>query len=162
MNKKDLVKYADSPLSRLNALGRFGNVFEEFDKLWKSFDVDVNAFSTLQPKNTFPKINVAETDEAYEVDIALAGFDKDCISLEIKENTLLIKADKKEEVSETDSDKKYLMKEISSRSFRRVLNFPKKVIPEEIECKHENGVISCTFKKDVPKVEDNTYKIEIK
>jgi HSP20 family protein len=116
----------------------------------------------MQTKSAFPKVNVVETDNAYEVDVALAGFDKEDISMELKENCLCIKADKKEDSREESSDKKYLMREISSRSFRRVLNFPKKVLTDNIECSFDGGVVKCTLlKKELPKTEE-AVQIDIK
>ena len=161
--KKDLVNYSASPLRRLFEVGRFSDIFNEFDKLWDSWDIDVKTFSDLQPKSVFPKVNVSETDDSYEVEIALAGFDKSDISLELKDNSLLVKADKKEDISEEDKDKKFLMREISSRSFRRVLNLPKKVLCDDIDCSHKDGVIRCVLKKDKPISPDDTItKIDIK
>jgi HSP20 family protein len=116
----------------------------------------------MQSKTSFPKVNVVETDNAYEIDVALAGFDKEDISMELKENCLCIKADKKEDSVEEDADKKYLMREISSRSFRRVLNFPKKVLTDNIECSFEGGVVKCVLqKKELPEPE-KSVKIDIK
>lgn len=161
--KKDLTLYSGSPMRRLFEISRFGDIFDEFDKLWKHWDLDMKTFADMQPKSAFPKVNVSETDSEYEVEVALAGFDKEDISMELKDNCLCIMADKKEEVSDEDSEKKYLMKEISSRSFRRALNFPAKIMTDDIECSHKDGVIKCILKKDKPEeIEDNTIKIDIK
>jgi HSP20 family protein len=161
MTKKDLTLYSGSPMRRLFEISRFGDIFEEFDKLWKSWDLDMKTFTDMQPKAAFPKINVSETDDKYEVEVALAGFDKEDISMELKGNCLCIMADKKEEISEEDEEKKYLMKEISSRSFRRAVNFPTKVMTDDIECTHKDGIITCTLEKDVPVIKDDTVKIKI-
>ena len=162
MTKKDLVVWPGSGLSRMMNLNRFGDIFEEFDKLWRNWDLDMKAFSDMQPKANFPKLNVAETDDSFEVEVALAGFDKEDLSLELKDNCLLIKADKQEEISEEDG-KKYLMREISSRSFRRALNLPKKVLTDDIECTHKDGVVKCVLKKEpeLPAPEDDIIKIDI-
>lgn len=161
MTKKDLTFYTGSPLSRMNLISRFGDIFDEFDRLWKHWDLDMKTFCDLQPKSAFPKVNVVETDKAYEVEIALAGFNKDDIKLEIKDNCLCVIADRKEEVSE-EEDKRYLMKEISYRSFRRALNLPKKVVADGIECVHEDGVVKCVLPKEAPPVlDDGIVKIDI-
>jgi HSP20 family protein len=139
---------------------RFGDMFRAFDDAFRHWDLDMKTFTEMQPKSSFPKVNVSETDEAFEVEVALAGFDKEDISMELKDNCLCIKADKKEEVSE--EDKRYLMKEISSRSFRRALNLPTKVKVDDIKCTHKDGVISCVLQKDIPQIEeDETIKIDI-
>lgn len=159
MEKKDLTIYPGSYMSRLFDLSRFGDFFNEFDKVFKGWDLDMKSFTDMQPKTSFPKINVSETDDAYEVEVALAGFNKEDISLEIKDNCLLIKADKKEEISE--EGKKYLMREISSRSFRRALNLPSKILTNDIKCVHKDGIITCTLSKEKRKIDKDTIKIDI-
>ncbi len=162
MTKKDLAIYSGSPLSELFKASRFGDIAKRVDDLWRSWDYDMQAFMDLQPKIVFPKVNVAETDDSYEVEIALAGFEKEDINMELKENCLYIMADKKEETSSEDTDKKYLMKEISSRSFRRALNLPKKVVENDIECSFKDGTVKCVLKKEAIKVKDDAVKILIK
>ena len=159
-NMKDLTVFTGSPLSRLMDFRRFDDMFKGFDDAFKHWDLDMKTFTEMQPKGSFPKVNVAETDEAYEVEVALAGFDKEDISMELKDNCLCIKADKKEEIS--NEDKKYLMREISSRSFRRALNLPSKVMTDDIKCTHKDGVITCVLKKEPPVIEqDDIVKIDI-
>jgi len=162
MTKKDLTIWSDSPLSRLITNSRFNDILKEFDDIFRHWDLDMKTFSDLQPKTVFPKVNVSETEEAFEIEVALAGFDKEDISMELKDNCLWIMADKKEEVSEENKSKKYLMKEISTRSFRRALNFPKKVVTDNINCTYKDGVVSCVLKKEAKlPVKDNTIKINI-
>jgi HSP20 family molecular chaperone IbpA len=161
MTKKDLIL---TPSKRgLKSLSRFGDrFFDEFDRIFGDWDLDMRTFVDMQPKAAFPKVNVSETEDQYEVEVALAGFNKEDISMELKDNCLCIKADKKEEVSEEDASKKYLMKEISSRSFRRALNFKDKVETEDIDCTFKEGIVKCILNKKKPEIkEDDTVKIEI-
>lgn len=161
--ERGLVPFAGSLVNRMKGVNSLSEIFEEFDNLWKLWDHDMRSFVDLQPKSAFPKVNIAETDDKYEVEVALAGFDKEDISLELKDNCLLVKADKKEEIAEEGSDKKYIMREISSRSFRRAFQLPKKVLTDNIECFHKDGIVRCVLSKEreiLP--EDTTIKIEIK
>lgn len=131
------------------AIKRFRN---ELDSLFEDFFADFNwpmaVFEDLQPKAGFPKINVSETDDDYKLEIAVAGFDKDDVKLELKDGVLTISADKKEEKEEKDEDRNYLRKEISSRSFSRVVKFPCKVDSDKVEAEYTNGVITATLPKD--------------
>lgn len=159
--KKDLSLYTGPYLDRIFGTRGLLDMIPDAGKFWKDWNYDMKVFSDLQPKTNFPKINVIETDDGYEVEIALAGFDKEDLSLEIKDNCFCIKATKKEENSE--ESKKYLMKEISSKSFRRALSFPKKILTDNIGCTYKDGIVSCVFKKEVEKApEDSTIKINIK
>lgn len=162
MMKKDLAMYLGSPMSELFKVDRFSDIVKKFDDLWKVWNYDMQAFADLQPKTLFPKVNVAETDTSYEVEVALAGFDKEDINMELKDNCLYIMADKKEEVSNEDSGKKFLMKEISSKSFRRALNLPKKVEENNIECSFKDGTIKCILKKESDRIKYDAVKILIK
>ncbi len=154
---KDLVR-SDPMLGGMFDLNRFTNMFNdiEFEKFWKLYDMGYKSFIDLQPKGSFPKINVVETKDSYEVEIALAGFSKEDVALEFKDNCLQVKTNKKDF-----KDKKYLMREISYRSFKRVIAFTKKIDKNGIECKHENGVVYCVLKKEPTKPINDTIHIEI-
>jgi len=163
-NMKDLVKRRSS-LGSVFAANRFDDLFSEvyalMDHAWNDWDLSASAFHALQPKANFPKINVAETSSAYEVEIAISGFDKDNLELEFRDSCLFIKADKANE--QEDEDKKWLRKEISSRSFRRALQFPLKVDSSSISSTYDaaKGIVTCVLPKQLKK-EPNVVKIKIK
>lgn len=158
MTNKSLIPSVAS-LWRTPAVNRFRS---DMDDLFESFFADivpsVKTFNDLQTNVPFPKINVAETEEEYVVDIAVAGFDKDDISLELKENTLFIKAEKKEKKEE--SDRTYLRKEISSRSFSRAVRFPEKTT-SDVNASYKDGIVNVSIKKEIEKEEDCGIKINI-
>lgn len=158
--KRDLTLYPGSLMGRIFGANRLQELTSELETLWRDWDFDMKTFTDLQPKSNFPKVNVWEEEDAYKVEIALAGFNKDDIALELKDNSLLIKADTKEESSNNNT--KCLLKEISSRSFRRVLAFPKKVLTNSVECSYKNGIVSCTLKKEIDTLpEEDVVKINI-
>jgi HSP20 family protein len=165
---KDLVKRTDtSPMGRLFGLSRFhDDFFPRFgalmDEMWSDFSLDATLFDQIQPKGALPKVNVKSTDCEYKVDIAVAGFDKGDVELELKDNALFIKADKQDEAGEQDEEGTWLRREIAQRSFRRVVKFPEQVDTEKIDCNYENGVISCSIGKVQCEPEDATIKIDIK
>lgn len=170
MENKDEKSLVDSgSLSRMYALSQFDDFFKEvhdhfwhrFDAMFEKWDLDMKVFDQLQPKSAFPKVNVLDNPTNYEIEIAVAGFDKDDVELELKDNTLFIKADKKEECTNEDECKKYLAREIAHRSFRRVINFPAEINSGDISAKYENGIISCTIGK-MEAVKPDSIKIEVK
>jgi len=163
-NMKDLITRQHS-LGRLFNVSRFDDLFNELNKMmdyaWNDLDLDANAFCSLQPKTKFPKINVSETDSNYEVEIAVSGIDKDNLELEFKDSCLFIKADKvKEQESE---EKKWLTREISSKSFRRTLQFPAKIDSKSISSEYDEsrGLVVCILPKK-KKIEPETVVIKIK
>jgi HSP20 family molecular chaperone IbpA len=167
---KDLVLKDSYPLGSFFNFGRFNDLVEDMhsfmDYAWNSWSIDTSVFETLQSKASFPKVNVFETDKEYTVEIAIAGFEKDDVSLELKDNCLFVKSDKKEECCETDDkidDKKCLIKEVSCRSFRRVIRFPSEVDANAIDCINKDGIIKCVIGKKIPEEnKEEVIKIEIK
>lgn len=162
--KKDLINTQGS-LGGLFGMSRFNTIFDELytmmDRAWTDFDLDTRAFMELQPKTKFPKINVAETENEYEVVIAISGFDREDLSLEFKEGCLFIKADKSAEIE--DEDKKYLTREISNRSFRRTIKFPVKIESSSITSSFDEnkGLVVCKLPK-LTAPEPDVIKIDIK
>jgi len=132
----------------------FNQFFDEF------FDRDLALFNDLQPAASFPKVNIAESDSQYEIDIAVAGFNKDDVSLELKDNDLIIKAAKSEESG--DSNKKYLRREISSRSFKRVVRFPVDVCADSASAEYKDGIIKFTIDKEINNSKEDIIKVDIK
>lgn len=166
--KKDLIKKTDSE-SGLDLFDRFGSVFQEFDGIFSRFNSLFDNFFNapvaewkplLAAKASFPKVNVVDNADSYDVEIAVAGFDKSDVSLEVKDNALFINAEKKEECCDEKEGRKYLCKEIAYRSFKRVLPFPVEIDTEGISAKYENGVIKCRINK-IKTEEPSSVKIEI-
>lgn len=147
---------------RLNDL--FDYMCSLFDDAWGN--LDVRAFDALQPKTSFPKVNVSETKDNYEIEIAVAGFAKEDLALEVKDNALYIKGEKQDETKDCCDDdacscKTFLRKEISSRSFRRMVPFQREIDSDNINCTFKDGIVKCTIGKKGLKEDDGSIKIDI-
>lgn len=155
-----LVQWNEPAIRRFEDV--FSNAIENLvrDFSEPSFFKDVSMFEDIQAKSNFPKINVSETEDKYEVDIAVAGFSKDDVNLELKNNTLVITAEKKDE-SEDSQDKKYLCREISYRSFSRAVRFPHKIVNDSANADYNEGVIKVTVDKINAEEKDGSFKIDI-
>jgi molecular chaperone IbpA len=65
---------------------------------------------------TYPPYNIEKTDEnAYRISIAVAGFSDDDLSVEVRENALIVSASKADE----DEGRTYLHRGIATRAFER-------------------------------------------
>lgn len=137
----------------------FDSLFTDFLDVFNndSWNWSLINFEDIQPKMSFPKINVSETNESYLVEIAIAGFNKEDVKLELKDNCLIMSADKKEEGF--DKDQSYLKKEISSRSFRRVVRFVNKI--ESASADYKDGVVKVDLKKKEKADEAGSVEISI-
>jgi len=135
----------------------FNGFFTDFlDWDWHFY---AKSFNDIQPNVSFPKVNVRENNDEYTVEIAVAGFDKDDVKLVLKDNCLSISADKKEDNSE--GSDKYLKREISSRSFSRMIRFPNEIDNEDIKADYKDGVIKVIMSKKIKEKKDEEVKIDI-
>ena len=120
-------------------------------------------FGDFVPSNftNSPKVNVKETDKAYEIEIANPGFGKDDTKIEIKNG--IISVSMTNESQEGPKDEKYHVQQWSKSSYNESWNIPENVIEEQISAKHDNGVLTITLpKKEVEQkqIESRTIKIE--
>ena len=107
------------------------------------------------------KTDVRETENSYEVDVDLPGFQKDEIRLDLKDGYLTIQAAKGLDKDQQDKKGKYIRQEryagAMSRSF-----YVGDVEPDQISAKYEHGVLQISLpkagKKELPK--SNTIAIE--
>jgi molecular chaperone IbpA len=82
-----------------------------FDRLFQLLDGGVEGEAS-----TYPPYNIERTaDNTYRITMAVAGFSKDEIDIQAKEQTLTIKGDKKAE----DKERQFLHRGIATRAFER-------------------------------------------
>lgn len=121
--------------------------FKEMEELEKCF------FGRQAP--TF-KTDIRETESAYVIDAELPGFEKEEISVDIKDNVLTINAEHKEE-SKVDGEARYLSRERTYGSYTRRFEL-NGIHTEGIEAEYKNGILSVTL----PKEEVKGRRLEIK
>ena len=100
------------------------------------------------------KTDVRETEDTYEVDMDLPGFEKDEINVDLKNGYLTVSASKGLDKDEKDKNGKYIRQErytgAMSRSF-----YVGDVAPEDVKAKFEDGILQISLpkaeKKALPK-----------
>ena len=109
------------------------------------------------------KTDVKETDNSYELDIDMPGFEKGDIKAELKNGYLTISASSSKNNDEKDKDGKYIRKERYSGSCSRSFYVGDDVKQEDIKAKFENGIlkVSVPKKEEKPAVEENNKYIAI-
>lgn len=120
-----------------------------------------NNFIENKPTNVIGKVNVSEDDKTYGISLALPGYTKEDINIEMKDDVIVVSS----EIENTNEEKtyNYVKKEFSISSFERSFNLPDDVDKDNINASMENGVLSITLSK-VNLLEDKTNikKIDIK
>ena len=115
-----------------------------------------------RPKATAPAINVIETPEAYELELAAPGMTKEDFHVHLdEEGDLVINMEHKTEEKEKDQNKgHYLRREFSYSKFQQTMLLPEDADRESITAKVENGVLAVTIAK-VKKVEPEKVRKQI-
>jgi molecular chaperone IbpA len=118
----------------------------------KFFDLFEDSFE----KSTYPPHNIIKTgQETYLVQLAVAGFTEQDISIELEKNVLSIKGEKKEE---QDPDFEYLHRGIATRSFHKTIRLADTIEVETASI--ENGILSVVLMNIIPE-EKKVKKIPI-
>ena len=106
-----------------------------------------------------PAVDVAETDQAYEITAELPGMEEKNIEVRLANGVLSIKGEKQEEKEE--KDKNYYRRERSFGSFERSFQVPDNVDADKIEASFKNGVLSVTLPKTA-EAQKEAKKIDVK
>jgi len=123
-----------------------------------SFDLFEAVFSDFIENNVsvntkVPVHDIIENDKEYIIELLLAGVNKDDTSIDVEEDFLIIKAERKEQ-----KDVKYNRKETYFGKYERKFKLPNDVDTENITATMDNGVL----KVNVPKLENIPAKISVK
>ena len=121
------------------------NLFDDFFSrdLW-NWGLNNNSSTNT----TIPMVNVKETGENFEVEMAAPGMDKQDFKVELDGNLLTITSEKNQE-NEVKEGERYSRREFSYQSFQRSFQLPKEVVDaDKIEAKYENGVLKLVIPKN--------------
>jgi len=123
-----------------------------FDRLFSMLD------NMTQPDNTqqsYPPYNIERTGEdSYRITMAVAGFSEADISIETKENTLTINAEK----AESETENEVLFQGIAARSFERRFQLADHVEVKNASLMH--GLLHIDLVREIPEAM-KPRKIEI-
>ena len=122
------------------------NPFRELENLEKAFFSD--PFFDTRALDLF-KTDVREEDGNYILEADLPGFDKKDISIDLTDDFLTIKAERKEETEAEDSKKNYISRERSYGSYSRRFEVSG-IDTDKIGAKYENGVLTLTMPRREP------------
>ena len=106
-----------------------------------------------------PAINIKESENEYEVEVAAPGMTKDDFSIKIDaDNQLIVSMEKKEEHKDENKKERYLRREFAYTQFQQIMILPDNVEKDKIEAKVENGVLQIDIPKKQIAVEENKVK----
>lgn len=113
-----------------------------FDQIADLMD---RVLTTESSQPTYPPYNIEKLeDDAYRISIAVAGFSEADLSVEVRENALIVSARK----SDDGKDKTYLHRGIATRAFERRFHLADHV--KVTSATHVDGMLHLDLVKEVP------------
>ncbi|KQS84680.1 molecular chaperone [Methylobacterium sp. Leaf361] len=121
-----------------------------FDRLFSALD----QFASAEAAPTYPPYNIERTGEnAYRITVAVAGFTESDLSIEVRENALTLKGERKAE-----GRAEFLHQGIAARAFERRFQLADHV--QVTGAALENGLLHIDLVREVPEAK-KPRRIEI-
>ncbi len=144
---------------------RNGNLQRHFPQLFDDFfnrDIFNWGMSNYSDTNTtIPAVNIKETTDNYEVEVAAPGMSKKDFTVQLEGNTLTISSEK-ETNREQNDNVRYASREFSYQSFSRTFTLQKDVVDtEKIQATYEDGVLHLVIPKKEEAKQRGPRRIEI-
>jgi HSP20 family protein len=135
------------------------NLFDDFFSrdLWNWGSANNSSTNT-----TLPAVNIRETADNFEVEMAAPGMKKEDFKIELEGNELRIGSEHRSE-NETKDGERFTRREFSYQSFQRSFTLPKDVVDvEQINASYENGVLRLLIPKKEEAKQKPPRMIEVK
>ena len=92
-----------------------------------------------------PAVNIAETENEFEVELAVPGLKKEDFKINLEKNVLTVSAEKK--ADEVNENKRFSKREYSYSSFTRSFTLPQSADQNKIEADYTDGILKLTIAK---------------
>lgn len=128
-----LVRFDTNALNK--ALLGFDSLFDNFEQRFAN-----------QINNNYPPYNILKhSDDSYELEIAVTGFMPEEVTVEIDQNQLIVKGERKRN---EDADAQYIHRGLATRDFTRTWTLAEHM--EVGQGRIKNGVLTIELKRVVP------------
>ena len=102
-----------------------------------------------QTNTNYPPYNIVKhSEDAFAIELAVAGFREGDVKITLEKNVLTIKGEQTVSLDELEKDVEYVHRGISARNFDRVFTLADYV--EVIGAKAENGILTIELERQVP------------
>ncbi|WP_027136767.1 Hsp20/alpha crystallin family protein [Gaetbulibacter saemankumensis] len=120
-------------------------------------DFGIGEFPSLFSSNfntgmSLPKVNIKESADAFDVEMAVPGLKKSDFKINLENNSLSISAELNDEKEETNDG--YTRREFGYSSFKRMFTLPDTVDDSKINAEYKEGIL----KVHLPKREEAKEK----
>lgn len=137
MTRELNLRSFDIPSIHKFAVG-FDGIFDELMRI-----------NAQQTNTNYPPYNIVKhSEDAFAIELAVAGFREGDINITLEKNVLTIKGEQTESLEELEKDVEYLHRGISARNFDRTFTLADYV--EVLGAKAENGILTIELERQVP------------
>jgi len=126
---------------RYNGLSNFNSLFSNF----------CNDLDPYHQAHCSPSANIMEKDDEFVIEMAVPGFEKKDLKIEVENNILTVRHEQNN--AQNDHDR-YLRKEIELQGFSRSFRLSRWVDAEKIKASSKNGLLMI----GIPKKEEAKQK----
>lgn len=135
----------------------FHNVFRDFGL--SPFEFERPLLPRMAEGILKPTLDLSATGKEYTISVEIPGVDEKDIKVDISDNTMTIRGEKKH--AKEENEKNYYRIERSYGSFQRVLSLPEDANQDGVTAKFKKGVLTVTIpRKALP--ESDVKRIEVK
>lgn len=115
--------------------------FIGFDHIWN----DIARLSEMSDNKLYPPHNVVKKDEThFSVELALAGYSKDDLTVEVKDGILVVAGGK----TDGEQEREYLHRGISAKKFTRTFRLSEHVVVDGADFK--DGLLVIDLRVEIP------------
>jgi len=110
---------------------------------------------------TVPAVNIKETADNFEVQMAAPGMDKSDFKIQLDGNTLTITCEKESNL-ESNENERFTRREFSYQSFRRAFNLPEHLVQgDQLKATYKDGILQVMIPKAESAKKKPPRRIEI-
>lgn len=115
-----------------------------FDRLFDDLETRMFA-NSVNGGTTYPPYNIVKDgDNKYQIELAIAGFSREDVDIEVDQGDLVITGN----TEAKDDDRTYMHKGIAGRAFKRVFKLADHVEVRGAEMK--NGILVVNLEREIP------------
>ena len=129
---------------RWQPLGEIDRFKQQMDRMFDNFfgsETDVSEASAMW----YPSVDIKETKDDFVLMAEVPGMSKDDIKINISENTLTIRGEKREEKKEEDHN--YHRVERRYGKFQRSFTLPTQIQGNKVKAAYKDGILTITMPK---------------
>lgn len=116
------------------------------DRFFESDLLDWKNRNYSLTNTTLPSVNIKETADDFQVEVAAPGFEKNDFKIEVHNDVITISSERRNEKEEKDGEE-YTKREFSYQAFTRSFTLPPLVNESKINASYEKGILLVSIPK---------------